>query len=157
MSKFKISFFCLCTLLLFSACQREQKKAGKVAEQFLTAYYVDLDFKKAISLATESSQEGIYYKESMTQLNPYAKEETPNLKVGKITIDTKDKNKAICEYKVNDQERELPLTKKGEQWKVDTKGSTVEMPGSFSGTEGGGFASSASGPVHYKARKQEKK
>ena len=130
--------------LLLNACSLP--KAERTARKFLKAYYVDLDFDRALELSTEDSHEGIYYKKNMTSLSPYAKDEVPELKVVDVIIDPDDGNYAYCAYEINGQPKMLPLQKHDGKWLVDTDSEAIEgsMSSSASGVSEIGFASAAS-------------
>lgn len=110
-------------------------KAEQTARQFLKAYYVDLDFDKAMELSTEDSHEGILYKKNMSALSPYAKDEVPELNVIDVVIDPDNGNYAYCAYEVNGRPRMLPLQKHEGRWLVDTDSDAIE------GQSGGASAS----------------
>ena len=132
-------------LIFLTACNLH--KAERTARQFLKAYYIDLDFDKAIELATEDSREGIYYKKNMTDLSPYAKDEVPELTVLDVVIDPDDGNYAYCAYEVNGHPRMLPLQKHDGKWLVDTDSDAIEGEGigsSASGVSKAGFSAAAS-------------
>lgn len=139
------SFAVIISLIFFSSCSAEHK-AKKVAESFLKAYYVDFDFDKARQLSSNDSHSGINYKENMSTLSPFAKEESPKLEIISIEINPDDKTQAICHYKLGDQEKTLPLQKNGSKWLVDTDDEAIEgeSGGSFSGVQNVGFTSAAS-------------
>lgn len=138
---------CLATALLLGACSIH--KAERTARQFLKAYYVDLDFDRALELSTQDSHEGIYYKKNMTALSPYAKEEAPTLEVLDVIIDPDDGTYAYCAYELNGQPKMLPLQKHDGKWLVDTDSEAIEgsMGMSASGVSEIGFASAASSDV----------
>ncbi len=135
---------CLSAALLLGACSLS--KAERTARQFLKAYYVELDFDRALELSTEDSHQGIYYKKNMTALSPYAKDEVPALEVLDVIIDPDDGNYAYCAYEINGQPKMLPLQKHDGKWLVDTDSEAVEgsMSSSASGVSEIGFASAAS-------------
>lgn len=135
---------CLSAALLLGACSLS--KAERTARQFLKAYYVELDFDRALELSTEDSHQGIYYKKNMTALSPYAKDEVPELEVLDVIIDPDDGNYAYCAYEINGQPKMLPLQKHDGKWLVDTDSEAVEgsMSSSASGVSEIGFASAAS-------------
>lgn len=125
---------CGCLLLgLLTGCNLH--KAERTARQFLKAYYVDLDFDKAITLSTEDSHKGIYYKKNMSSLSPYAKDEVPELTIIDVIIDPDDGNYAYCAYEINGNPKMLPLQKHDGKWLVDTDSDAIE------GGEGGMSAS----------------
>ncbi len=135
---------CLSAALLLGACSLS--KAERTARQFLKAYYVELDFDRALELSTEDSHQGIYYKKNMTALSPYAKDEVPALEVLDVIIDPDDGNYAYCAYEINGQPKMLPLQKHDGKWLVDTDSEAVEgsMSSSASGVSEIGIASAAS-------------
>lgn len=135
---------CLAVALLLGACSIS--KAERTARQFLKAYYVELDFDRALELSTENSHAGIYYKKNMTSLSPYAKDEVPELEVLDVIIDPDDGNYAYCAYEINGQPKMLPLRKIEGKWLVDTDNEAIEgsMSSSASGVSEVGFASAAS-------------
>lgn len=138
---------CLAVALLLGACSIS--KAERTARQFLKAYYVDLDFDRALELATQDSHAGIYYKKNMMSLSPYAKDEVPTLEVLDVIIDPDDGNYAYCAYELNGQPKMLPLQKHDGKWLVDTDTEPIEgVTGmSASGVSEIGFASAASSDV----------
>lgn len=123
-------------LVLLTGCNLH--KAERTARQFLKAYYVDLDFDKAIELSTEDSHEGILYKKNMTSLSPYAQKETPELNVFDVVIDPDNGDYAYCAYEVNGRPRMLPLQKHDGKWLVDTDSGGIE--GENSGMSASGVA-----------------
>lgn len=134
----------LAAALLLGGCSLH--KAERTARQFLKAYYVDLDFDRALALSTEDSHEGIYYKRNMTSLSPYAKDEVPTLEVLDVIIDPDDGNYAYCAYEINGQPKMLPLRKHNGKWLVDTDSEAIEgtVSSSAIGVSEVGFASAAS-------------
>lgn len=138
---------CLFAAVLLSGCSIH--KAERTARQFLKAYYVDLDFDKALKLSTDDSHQGIYYKKNMTALSPYAKDEVPTVEVLEVIIDPDDGHYAYCAYEVNGQPKMLPLQKHDGKWLVDTDSEAIEgsMSSSMSGVSEIGFASAASSDV----------
>ena len=130
--------------LLLNACSLS--KAERTARQFLKAYYVELDFDRALELSTEDSHEGIYYKKNMTALSPYAKDEVPTLEVLDVIIDPDDGNYAYCAYEINGQPKMLPMQKHNGKWLVDTDSEAIEGAAgmSASGVMEIGFTSKAS-------------
>lgn len=130
--------------VLLSACSLP--KAERTARKFLKAYYIDLDFDRALELSTEDSHEGIYYKRNMTSLSPYAKDEAPALEVLDVIIDPDDGNFAYCAYEINGVPKMLPLQKHDGKWLVDTDSEAIEgsMGMSASGVSEVGFASAVS-------------
>lgn len=153
-----------CLLLVLSGCSLH--KAERTARQFLKAYYVDLDFDKALELSTEDSHEGIYYKKNMSSLSPYAKDEVPELTVLDVIIDPDNGDQAYCAYEVNGQPKMLPLQKHNGKWLVDTDSEAIEGEGggmSASGVAEAGFAAAVSsqtlpktGPASRNREKQNK-
>lgn len=135
---------CLLLTLILSGCSIH--KAERTARQFLKAYYVELDFDRALELSTEDSHEGIYYKKNMTSLSPYAKDEVPELEVLEVIIDPDDGHYAYCAYEINGHPKMLPLQKHDGKWLVDTDSEAIEgmMSSSMSGVAEIGFASAAS-------------
>lgn len=146
--------------ILLCACNSNRKAAENTAQSFLQAYYIDLDFEKAKSLCSSVSQEAIDDQAAMVSLNPYAKDETPNIVVRKTEINPDNPALAKCTYHYNRVERVLPLRRLNNVWVVDLGGNTVESASSGGGfvtlSQDGtnGFASSASGEVTYRKRRQ---
>ncbi|MDE5605909.1 MAG: hypothetical protein K2I68_01235, partial [Bacteroidales bacterium] len=105
-------------VLLLGACSIS--KAERTARKFLKAYYVELDFDRALELSTEDSHAGIYYKKNMTSRSPYAKDEVPELEVLDVIIDPDDGNYAYCAYEINGVPKMLPMQKHNGKWLVDT-------------------------------------
>lgn len=138
---------CLLLALLSGGCSIH--KAERTARQFLKAYYVELDFDRALELSTENSHEGIYYKKNMTSLSPYAKDEAPELKVLEVIIDPDDGNYAYCAYELNGQPKMLPLQKNEGKWLVDTDSEAIEgsIGSSAFGVAEVGFTSAASSEI----------
>lgn len=138
---------CLAVALLAGACSIS--KAERTARQFLKAYYVELDFDRALELSTEDSHEGIYYKRNMTSLSPYAKDEVPELEVLDVIIDPDDGNYAYCAYEINGQPKMLPMQKHNGKWLVDTDSEAIEGTASASaiGVSEIGFASAVSSEI----------
>ena len=135
---------CLLAAVLLTGCSIH--KAERTARKFLEAYYIDLDFDRALELSTEDSHQGIYYKKSMTAFSPYAKDEVPELEVLDVIIDPDDGNYAYCAYEVNGIPKMLPLQKHDGQWLVDTDSEAIEgsMGTSASGVTQAGVASAVS-------------
>ena len=135
---------CLLVAVLLSGCSIH--KAERTARKFLKAYYIDLDFDRALELSTEDSHQGIYYKKNMTALSPYAKDEVPELEVLEVIIDPDDGNFAYCAYEINGVPKMLPLQKHEGKWLVDTGSEAIEgsMGSSAFGVSEVGFASAAS-------------
>ncbi len=135
-----------CLLLVFlTGCNLH--KAERTARQFLKAYYIDLDFDKAMELSTEDSHKGILYKKNMSALSPYAKDEAPKLTVFDVLIDPDNGDYAYCAYEVNGHPRMLPLQKHDGKWVVDTDEDSIEGDNSrmsASGVAQVGFATAAS-------------
>lgn len=148
---------------LFVACKNSARDAEHVAETFLQAYYMDLDFDKAISLCTEDSKEAIREQAKMVSLNPYAKEELPELTFTGVSEEESSSDNAVFSYQKNRAERTLPLIRLDGRWLVDLQGGTVEMCGEndmldLSSFGSAGFASSeSSGEIKYKPRKSRKR
>ena len=151
------------TAVLLVACQSDKNKADSTAKAFLQAYYIDLDFSKAIQLSTPVSFEIIKDHAQLVALNPYAQEEIPNIVFGTIILDNNNSNLGTYSYTCNRVDRTLPLIKKENKWLVNLENRTVESEGLFnsltnvssSGTNG--FASSTSGDISHKKRKTSKK
>ena len=145
---------------LLMACGANVRKVEHTAKDFLQAYYVDLDFEKALSLSTDVSHAAIYEQAELISLNPYAKDEVPDIVFKGVEIDDQNAVKATCTYLVNRVERTLPLRKVEGLWLVDLQGGSVESGGNESSLMGlslgekGGFTSSVSGPISYKKRKR---
>lgn len=152
-------FFTMIAVLLM-ACNSNQKEAAATAKNFLQAYYTDLDFDKALQLSSEVSHAAIKEHAEYTALNPYAKEETPDIVFGDLEMAADNADAATYTYKINRVEKSLPLRKIDGNWRIDLRGGTVESGGNSeystlsSGT--GGFAASASGEVKYKPRRSKK-
>lgn len=145
------------------ACNRDSKGASSTAKAFLQAYYIDLDFEKAKQLSTDISHNAIIEHAQIISLNPYAKEETPNIVFKALDIDSKNAHTANFIYTCNRAERKLPLRKLNNRWLVDLQGNMVET--SFAGTDftelssstTNGFASASSGEIIYKKTQAEKR
>ena len=146
-------------VLLLTACSGNIRKAEHTAKDFLQAYYVDLDFEKALSLSTDVSHAAIYEQAELISLNPYAKDEVPDIVFKGVEIEGQNNERAIYTYLANRVERTLPLRKLNGVWLVDLQYGTVESTGGemmeLSSGQQGGFAAAASGPVIYKKRKQK--
>ena len=80
------------------ACNSDKKKASATAEAFLQAYYVDLDFDKAIQLSDNVSHSAINDQAKLTTLNPFATEETPQIVIKVVEIAKNNGDIAICTY-----------------------------------------------------------
>ena len=151
----------LAGVLVLVACNGNVRKAEHTAQEFLRAYYTDLDFKKALSLSTDVSHAALHDQEEMVSLNPYAKDEVPDIVFKGLEIDEENEAKATYRYSANRVEKTLPLRKLNGVWLVDLQGGTVEAGGNNSGTmelssgEQGGFASAVSGIVVYKKRERK--
>ncbi len=147
----------MAVVLLLTGCGGSARKAERAAKDFLQAYYLELDFKKALSLSTDLSHAAIHEQEELISLNPYAKEEIPDIVFKGVEMDEQNDAKATYTYLVNRVERTLPLRKLNGVWLVDLQKGTVESGGGemmeLSSGQQGGFASAASGPVVYKKRK----
>lgn len=141
-----------------SCLQQPSKKATATAQAFLQAYYVDLDFTKALQLSSDASHPAIGEKQEAAALNPYARQETPDIVFKSVEIDPKDSQKATCTYLADGMEKTLPLRKLNKKWLVHVPQGTVETGGTetikLSSGKNGGFASAASGPVVYKKRQR---
>ena len=143
------------------SCNGNTKQAEKVAKTFLQAYYVDLDFSKAQTLCSDISKAAVAEQGEVVALNPYAKDEVPELAFKKLENTADNPHTATFIYTVNRGERRLPLRKFDNTWLVDLQGGTVEMSGNTNRMElqsvvtGGFAASEASGPVVYKKRKKK--
>lgn len=142
---------------LFSCSQ--EKKAGEVAEAFLQAYYTDLDFDKVNGLVTDQSKVAMSDRKEAVALNPYSKDEIPNIVFKEVKIDEDNPNRAICFYTSNRIERSFVLKRLNGKWLVDVPegvsgvANTSGMIELSDGSEGG-FTSAASGPVTYKKKKK---
>lgn len=152
----------LLTFLLVSACTSDKKDASSTAKAFLQAYYVDLNFEEALRLSSESSWQVIIDQKEISHLNPYAKEETPDIVFTTIQMESKGATKATCIYTCNRVERKLPLKKINGVWRVDLNGNTVETAGNeghFISLQptGSGFSSAVSGEIKYRKRRQVNK
>lgn len=148
---------------LMVSCSGDRKEATSTAKAFLQAYYVDLDFNKALQLSSEASKAAIQEQADMIALNPYAKQETPDWAPVGIDTDKSNSETALYVYTCNRVERTLPLRKVNGKWLVDLQGGTVEAGGNTgdflqlsSGSENG-FASAASGEIKYRKRRQGSK
>ena len=143
------------------SCGGNTKQAENVAKTFLQAYYVDLDFTKAQTLCSDISKAAVAEQGEMVALNPYAKDEVPELAFKKLENMPNNPHTANFVYTVNRVERRLPLRKFNNVWLVDLQGGTVEMGGNTNRMElqsvaqGGCAASEASGPIVYKKRKKQ--
>ncbi len=148
--------------LLATSCKNNKREAEHVAENFLQAYYMDLDFDKALQLCSDASRAAVHEQAELTALNPYAKEETPDLVFSGLEIDPDNAHTARFTYTCNRAERTLPLRKFNDKWLVDLQGGTVESSGNndfshLSASEKGGFTSAASGEIKYRKRRQGNK
>ncbi len=148
---------------LLMACGANVRKVEHTAKDFLQAYYVDLDFEKALSLSTDVSHAAIYEQAELISLNPYAKDEVPDIVFKGVEIDDQNAVKATCTYLVNRVERTLPLRKLEGLWLVDLQGGSVETSGAESSMmelsigEQGGFATATSGVITYRPKSNIKK
>lgn len=149
---------CLLAALVFCSCGGKHR-AKKTAKTFLEAYYMELDFEKARGLATEPSFEIINNKKELSALNPYAKEEVPEVEIKELKLDKENGDKAVCIYNVNRATKTLHLVKEKGIWRADLAeerrerdADMIHLPSSGDG----GFASAASGPIKYKKRRQSK-
>ncbi|MCM1042476.1 MAG: hypothetical protein NC324_08285 [Bacteroides sp.] len=154
--------FLLCTSISWSCSSNNKKEATNTAKSFLKAYYKDLNFPQALLLSSNSSHAAINEHAEIISLNPYASEETPDIVLKSIELNSED-NTASCIYTCNRIERTLPLRKFGKQWLVNLEGRTVESERSVNeimelpSSNTNGFASSTSGEVTYKKRCQKNK
>ena len=147
-------------VIQMTACGNDKKAATSTAKSFLQAYYVDLDFEKALRLSSDNSHNAITEQAQMMALNPYAKEETPDIVFKTLETNTDNPHVASYIYTCNRVERKLPLRKLKGKWSVDLQGGIVETNGiendfvelSSDGTNG--FASATSGKIKYKKRRQ---
>ena len=145
--------------VLAVACNSNQKEATATAKAFLQAYYVDLDFNKALQLSSDISHEAINEQAKMVALNPYSSEEVPKLDITQVEIDKGNSNLATCTYTCNHRKRKLPLRKFSQKWLVDLGGKTVESVGmdndflELSSEGSDGFAAAVSGEIKYKKRR----
>lgn len=145
--------------VLAAACNGNGREARRVAEDFLQAYYIDMDFAKALRLSSDVSHTAIHEQAKIAALNPYAKEEIPAIVFKELKINPENSHTATYSYTCNRVERTLPLRRFGKQWLVDLQGGTVETSGSgafsnLSSSSEGGFASATSGEIKYKKRRQ---
>lgn len=145
--------------VLTVACGSDKKEAENVAKTFLQAYYVDLNFAKAQALCSDISKATVAEQGEMVALNPYAKEEVPDIVIKEMRIEPDNSSVATCIYTCNRVERRLPLRNFNGQWLVDLGNGTVEAGGNsnfmqLSQEGGNGFASAASGEITYKKRRQ---
>lgn len=151
----------LIVAVLAVSCDSNTKQAEKVAKTFLQAYYVDLDFSKAQTFCSDISKAAVAEQGEMIALNPYAKDEVPELAFKSLESNPDNPHTANFVYTVNRVERRLPLRKFDKLWLVDLQGGTVEMSGNTnrmelqSVTKGGFATSEASGPIVYKKRKKK--
>lgn len=145
-------------VVLALGCSGNQKKATATAKSFLQAYYVDLDFETAKQLCSDISQPAISEQAKMVALNPYAKEEIPDITFKTMEIDPEEPHRAVCTYLVNRVERILPLRKFEDVWLVHLPQGSVETGGAdmmeLQVGNHGGFAAAASGSITYKQRKR---
>ncbi len=147
-------------VILMTACGNDKKEATSTAKAFLQAYYVDLDFEKALRLSSDNSHNAITEQAQMMALNPYAKEETPDIVFKTLEKDSKNSHVAYYIYTCNRSERKLPLRKLNGKWLIDLQGGTVEMGGVENDftelpSDGiNGFASAVSGEIKYRKRQQ---
>lgn len=142
--------------LVATGCTREHK-AAKTAKAFLQAYYAELDFSLAESMATQESLPIIKEREEVLGYNPYAKSEAPDIVFKGLSIDKENPAKAQVVYLYNRTEKNLYLQKKDGEWKVDLQEERRQQEvgmQQLSTSKQGGFASAASGPVVYKKRKK---
>ena len=152
-------FFALPAIILLAvSCKGDTSKAAATATAFLQAYYVDLDFDRAKSLCADNSKAAVTEQAETIALNPYAKEETPNIVFKTVEINPDNANMANFLYTSNRVERKLPLRKYNGKWLVDLQGSTVETAGNsnfiqLSQEGANGFASAVSGEIKYKKRR----
>lgn len=144
---------------LMVSCNGDRKEAAATAKTFLQAYYTDLDFDKAVSLSSAVSYSAIKEHAEMVSLNPYAKEETPDIAFVKLTIDKNNPDFATYTYTCNRVEKTLPLHRLNGKWVIDLNGSSVEAYGStdnfveLSTSSQGGFTAASSGEIKYKKRR----
>ena len=148
-------------VMLAGACSNDKRVATSTAKSFLQAYYVDLDFDRALQLSNDASHSAIIEQAEIVALNPYAKEETPIISFLSLSLNKDNPHNATYTYTCNRTERTLPLQKTNGKWFVDLQGGLVETCGNneFStlSTNEGGFASAASGEIKYRKRRQAKK
>lgn len=111
--------------MFYGLFDRDKKEASSTTKAFLEAYYTNLDFNKALQLSTETSEAAIRSQADITVMNPYAKEETPDLAFINNRSET-----AIYIYTCNRVKRDLPLRKINEEWLIDLQGGAVETGGS---------------------------
>lgn len=148
------------TTIVTIACSNDKKVAISTAKAFLQAYYVDLDFETALRLSSVASHNAITEQEQLTVLNPYAKEERPDISFKNLEMDPNNTHVANYVYTCNRVERKLPLRKLNDKWLVDLQGGTVEMGGveneflELSYDRNNGFASAVSGKIEYRKRRQ---
>lgn len=148
---------------LMVSCNGDQKEATATAKAFLQAYYVDLDFNKALQLSSEASKAAVQEQADMIALNPYARQETPDLVLIGLERDKDNPETATYTYSCNRVERKLPLRRFNGKWLIDLQGGTVETGDNtneflqLSSDNEGGFASAASGEIKYKKRRQGSK
>lgn len=147
--------------ILMIACSNDKKEATATAKAFLRAYYIDLDFETALRLSSDASRNAIIDQQQIITLNPYAKEEIPNIVFKNLEIAPNNSHVANFTYTCNRVERKLPLRKLNNKWLVDLQGGIIETIGagnnffelSSDGTNG--FASAISGEIKYKKRRPQ--
>ncbi|MDR3186656.1 MAG: hypothetical protein LBU04_07690, partial [Christensenellaceae bacterium] len=122
--------------VLFFGCSSEQKKAERIAEKFLEAYYISFDFDKCFELSSPSSAPKIKDKKTMIGFNPLAKEQPPTIAVVKTVID-ESATMAQCSYTINGAVQSLALLKLSGHWLVDAVASDLDAVSVFGGGHGG--------------------
>lgn len=140
---------CLC------ACSGKHQ-AEKTGRAFLKAYYTEFDFAKAKQYATPMSHALIDDRAENLSLNPYAKQEAPELTIKELRMDKDHKDMAILTYTLNRAEKTLEIKKVEGKWRADLeKEAKLREEGmqSLEDQTHGGFASAASGPITYRKRR----
>lgn len=140
---------------LLCACSGKHQ-AEKTGKAFLKAYYTDLDFAKAKACATPVSHALIDDRAENLSLNPYAKQEAPDVAVKELRMDEKDKNRAVLVFTLNRAEKTLDLKKEQGKWWADLeKEAKMKEEGlqTLEDESHGGFAAAASGPIKYHKRR----
>ena len=145
-------------VILMTACGNDKKEATSTAKAFLQAYYVDLDFEKALRLSSDNSHDAITEQAQMIALNPYAKEETPDIIFKTLETDPNNANLANYIYTCNRIERKLLLYKLNGKWRVEIGNGSIKTMGNSNFIqlpqgESNGFASASSGEIKYRKRR----
>jgi hypothetical protein len=129
--------------ILTTNCKSEESKIKSVAEEFLTAYYVDYNYDKAEKLATMESRLTIANKKESTDANYFAKSEKATIILGNVNI--KSENYAEVQYMANEMNKLLVFIRnnKTNKWEVDTYESGIDGS-NLAPNAKSGFASSQS-------------